>query len=368
MSKKIRILQVTGSLRMGGLENVAMNIFRYADKDKYEFDFLVYGDKEEFFEREVRELGGRVYHISYPHNNPVKYMREMRQIMKEHGPYDVVHSHSLFNSGFVMAAAKKENIKIRIAHGHSDRRKIKQSFFRESYNNFMRYLINKYVTKRFACSSGAAMYLYGEKYSSDCYIVNNGVDVKKFVFNVEERNKIRDELNLNGCKVVGHVGRLVNVKNQEKIIDVFSYAYKQDRSLRLVIAGDGELKVQLQSKIDSLGLHNVANLIGIRSDVSSLLSAFDVYMMPSFYEGVSVSLIEAQASGVPCLVSSQAASLETRLTECINMLDVNDSVELWGDNLLSLVNAERMICASEAIIEKGYNIPDIACKVLKWYH
>lgn len=367
MADKIRVLQVTGSLRIGGLENVAMNLLRHCDKAKYSMDFLVYGDTVEPLEAEVAALGGQVFHIPYPHEGIFRYIQQMKRVMREYGPYDVVHAHSLFNSGFVMKAAFELGIPIRVSHGHSDRRKVKTKFFRNMYNSYMRALINRYATKRFACSEGAGKYLYGDACRKDIYIVKNGVDVEKFRFDPEKRLAIKQEFGWENCKIIGHIGRLAQVKNQKKIIDVFYHAYQQDPSVRLLIAGDGELKDALQQQIDGLGLTEVAKLAGTRRDVPALLSAFDVYMMPSFYEGVSVSLIEAQVSGVHCLVSSNAASAETRLTDCLNIMELRDSDEAWCERVVDLLYKERKTDSAHTIIEKGYHIPDIVTEALRFY-
>ncbi len=367
MANKVHILQVTGSLRVGGLENVAMNIIRYSDKQKYAIDYLVYGDGVEPLEAEVEALGGRVFHIPYPHMGAGKYVRKMKRVMQENGPYDVVHAHSLFNSGFVMKAAYEMGIAIRISHGHSDRRNVKVKFHRDIYNRYMRYLINRYATQKFACSEGAGKYLYGKGFGEDVYIVKNGVDVEKFRFDQEKRLAIKKEFGWEDCKIVGHIGRLAQVKNQKKVIDVFYHAYQQDSSLRLLIVGDGELKDELQQQINSLRLHDVAKLVGTRRDIPDLLSAFDVYMMPSFYEGVSISLIEAQVSGVHCLVSSNAAAKETRITDCINVLEYTDSDEVWAERVVYLVNKERIMHTEGEIKEQGYDIKDIVSNAIKLY-
>lgn len=367
MDKMIRVLQVTGSLRVGGLENVAMNIFRFCDKNKYKFDFLVYGEKVEPFEQEVWSLGGRVFHIPYPHKGIRKYVKAMKKVMVENGPYDVVHSHSLFNSGFVMKAAYQTGIPIRISHAHSDRRNVKSKLPRAIFNDYMRFLINKYATKKFACSEGAGRYLYKDGYDDNVFKVKNGVFVSKFIYNEEARKRIKTEFNWESNKIIGHIGRLAPVKNQMKIINAFSYAYTKDSSLRLLIVGDGELRSQLQSRIDELGLGSVAILAGTRSDVSDLLSAFDVYVMASFYEGVSVSLIEAQSSGVQCLVTPKAAAQETRLTKCLSVIELEKSDEDWANKLIELSKCGRVDSASDEILSAGYDIVDIVSKELEFY-
>ena len=367
MENRIRVLQVTGSLRIGGLENVAVNILRYSDKTKYSFDYLVYGDSVEALEAEVEKLGARVFHIPYPHNGIGSYLRALKKVIREYGPYDVIHSHSLFNSGFVMKAARQMNIPIRISHAHSDRRKVKTKFPRSLYNKYMQYLINRYATKKFACSEGAGKYLYGPGYNDEVYIVKNGVDISHFAFDPQKRDDIKNALGWNNCKIVGHIGRLAEVKNQKRIIDIFNKAYQTDDSLRLFIAGDGELRDSLQHYIDELGLTEVILLAGTRSDTPALLSAFDVYIMTSFYEGVSISLIEAQSSGVPCLISAGAASNETQPTDCINILNLAEPNSVWSSRLIELANTERIFNAPIKIREKGYDIPDIVSREVVFY-
>ena len=367
MAEKIRVLQVTGSLRVGGLETVALNLYRFCDRSQYSFDYLVYGDAVEPLEASVKELGGRVFHIPYPHDGMTAYLREMKRIMREYGPYDVVHAHSLFNSGFVMKAARELNIPVRISHGHSDRRKTKTAFPRSLYNNFMRFLINRHATQKVACSEGAGKYLYGKKYDENVYIIRNGVDVAKFSFDPEKRMAIKKEFGWENNKIVGHIGRLAEVKNQKWIIQTFANAYQKDSSLRLLIAGDGPLRETLQTQINELGLSDVAVLAGTRTDVPALLSAFDVYVMPSFYEGVSISLIEARSSGVHCLVSSNAASQETRLTDCLHILELSDSEDVWASKVAQLANQVRVTDSAQQVRAGGYDIAEIVKNAVLLY-
>ena len=356
MADKIRVLQVTGSLRIGGLETVALNLYRFCDRSKYSFDYLVYGDTVEPLEAIVEELGGRVFHVPYPH-----------KVMREYGPYDVVHAHSLFNSGLVMKAAKDMKIPVRISHAHSDRRKTKTPFPRNLYNSWMRFLINRHTTQKVACSEGAGKYLYQKQYDENVYIMRNGVHTDHFKFDPQKRMKIKKEFGWENQKIVGHIGRLAEVKNQKRIIQVFANAYQKDPSLRLLIAGDGDLRETLQEQINSLGLSNVAVLAGTRTDIDSLLSAFDVYVMPSFYEGVSISLIEAQTSGVHCLVSSNAAAKETRITDCINVLELSDSDDVWAERMLQLANKARIVDSAEKVKENGYDIVEIVSNAVLLY-
>ncbi|MBE6957650.1 MAG: glycosyltransferase family 1 protein [Ruminococcaceae bacterium] len=367
MAEKIRILQVTGSLRIGGLETVAVNLYRFCDRSKYAFDYVVYGDAVEPMEATVEELGGRVFHIPYPHKGAGAYLKALKKVMADYGPYDAVHSHSLFNSGLVMLAAKQMKIPVRISHGHSDRRNTKVALPRRLYNGLMRMLINRYTTQKVACSEGAGKYLFGKKFDEKVYIIRNGVCVDDFRYSPEKAAKIKAEFGWENNKIVGHIGRLAPVKNQKWILRVFALAYQKDPSLRLLIAGDGELKEQLQERIDRMGLSEVAVLAGTRTDTAALQSAFDVYMMASHYEGVSISLIEAQASGVNCLSSDTAATPATRISECLHLLSLSDSAEAWAEKLLELTNKPRSADSWEKVKESGYDIVQIVREASRLY-
>ena len=367
MAEKIRVLQVTGSLRIGGLETVAVNLYRFCDRSKYAFDYVVYGDAVEPMEAVVEQLGARVFHIPYPHKGLGAYMKALKKIMAEHGPYDVVHSHTLFNSGFVMLAAKQMKIPVRISHGHSDRRNTKVSVPRRLYNGAMRLLINRYTTQKVACSEGAGKYLFGRKFDEKVYIIRNGVYVDDFRYNPERAAKIRAEFGWENNKIIGHIGRLAPVKNQKWILQVFALAYEKDPSLRLLIAGDGELREALQAEIDRLGLGGIAVLAGTRTDTAALQSAFDVYMMASFYEGVSISLIEAQSSGVNCLSSDTAATPETRVSDCLQLLPLSAPAERWAEALLTLAYKPRSSDSWEKVKESGYDIVQIVGNASRLY-
>ena len=308
-----------------------------------------------------------MFHIPYPHKGVTAYMKALKRIMADYGPYDVVHSHSLFNSGFVMKAAKEMKIPVRISHGHSDRRNTKVSATRRVYNEAMRFLINRYTTQKVACSEGAGKYLFGKKYDENVYIIRNGVYVDSFQYDPALSQKIKAEFGWEDCKLVGHIGRLAPVKNQKWILQVFALAHQQNPSLRLLIAGDGELKEELQAEIDRLGLANVAVLAGTRTDTAALMSAFDVYMMASIYEGVSISLIEAQSSGVNCLVSTGAATTETRITECLHLLELTESAETWAGKLLELANKDRCTHTGEKVKASGYDIVQIVANATALY-
>lgn len=359
MAEKIRVLQVPGSLRVGGLETVAVNLYRFCDREKYAFDYVVYGDAVEPMEAVVESLGARVFHIPYPHEGMGAYLKALKKVMKDYGPYDAVHSHSLFNSGFVMLAAKQMKIPVRIAQGHSDRRNTKPSLPRRLYNGAMRCLINRYATQQVACSEGAGKYLFGKKYSEKCYILRNGIHVDSFRYDAESGRRLKAEFGWEDKLLVGHIGRLAPVKNQKWILEVFALAYEKNPDLRLLIAGDGELKDQLQAEIDRLGISQVAVLAGTRTDTAALQSAFDVYMMASFYEGVSISLIEAQASGVNCLVAESAATPDTRVTDCLHLLSLSDPAEVWAEKLLQLMHQPRSTDSWKRVKESGYDIVQI---------
>lgn len=369
MGEKIKILQVTGSLRIGGMENVAMNIIRYIDRDKYDVRYVVYGDSIGEYEAEVKSLGGEVYHISYPHEGIIKYYNNLKKIIKTTGPYKVVHSHNLFPTGMVMLAAKRCNVPIRIAHSHTNRNDKDINLYRHIYQWLMRILIRKNATEWFACSKRAGIYLFGDNFLKTGFVMQNGVDTNKFIISNEIREKLLKDFGITTEKVVGHIGRFIEVKNHEFLLSVFAKALKNNnKNLKLLLVGDGPLRENIQLKAQHLGIEDNVIFAGMRNDIPELLSIMDVYVLPSLYEGVSVSLIEAQAAGVPFVVSKNAYSDESKVTDYGVQLGLNEPVDKWTNSIIEQISRGKLANAREIIKNKGYDVESIIRNVQSNYY
>lgn len=368
MIEKRKILMVTGSLRIGGMENVAMNIARYIDRNQFQINFVVYGNEIGEYEEEVKKLGGEVYHIPFPREGAKKYCRALKEIMKKTGPYEVVHSHNLFPSGMVMKVAHEANVPVRIAHAHTNRDDTHLNIVRKIYQRLMRGLVWKYATQLFACSQKAGNYLFQEKFGDSGFVMNNGVGTEKFFIDDNKKNMLKKELGISSEKIIGHTGRFVQVKNHSFLVDVFKSIYDSGENVKLMLIGDGVLKGNIEEKVRNLGIEDRVIFTGMRNDVYDLLSLMDVYVLPSIYEGVSVSLMEAQAAGVPFVVSTAAYSDESKVTEYGVALDLDAGINTWRDVIVEQMQRGKLKNATQIVIDKGYDTNTVVKYVQSKYY
>ena len=362
---KVKVLQVIGSLQVGGAETVAMNFFRYIDRNKFHFDYLVYGEEIGAYENEVYALGGRVLRVPSPKNGYFRFYKAVRKIMRDNGPYDIVHSHTLFNSGIIMYSAKAEKIPRRIAHAHTDHSKLSLFWQKKVYNKFMRYLLLKYATDYCACANAAGRYVFGkEAFSKKGIIIRNGIEVDKFTYSVEKRLRIRRELSLENKTVIGHIGRLVKAKNHSFMLDIFKTIHEKDENTSLLLVGDGELRNEIEEKIKLLNLQDSVIMTGTRTDIPDLLSAMDIFILPSLNEGLGIVLIEAQANGLPCIAESGIVPLEARILDNFYFVSPNASLDEWVAAIMANSKVPRAIGATLAVQKAGYDVQSIG-KVLE---
>ncbi|MDO4462520.1 MAG: glycosyltransferase [Bacteroidia bacterium] len=301
-----RILVVTGSLRVGGLEKVAVSCMRYADRSNLSFDFLVFGNDSDGYANEVREMGGRI--IQIPHSsNPIKHLKNVMGVMKKYGKYDIVHSHIFFNSGIIMLAAFLQCIPVRIAHAHSIKRKGTSLKKRVLFCG-LRFLLKFFTTIPCACSSQAGNYLFGKAlFSNKGVIVPNIVDVDKFAFSEEARKQIRQKYGIKDTDIVlGQVGRLVASKNQRFLLRLFAEYLKVNASAKLLLVGDGDMKSELLALTKELDIQEGVIFAGTQTNVPDYLSAMDVFVCTSTNEGLGIVLLEAQANGLHCIAEVSA--------------------------------------------------------------
>ncbi len=359
MDRKIHILQVMGSLDIGGMETVAMNIVRFSDPERFQFDMLVYGDKEYAHEPEARALGCRVIHVPFPRENPTAFFKNLKKLLREDGTYDIVHSHLLHNSGIVMKAAADVGVPVRIAHCHTNRLKKNPSRIRRVYERLMLGVIKKYATHYYACSVRAGEYLHGRDFTKVGHVMSNGVNLQDFSYDPEEVARYKKELGVQDCKLIGQVGNLKPVKNHQFSLEVFAKLRRQRQDVKLLIIGGGPLEEEVRQQIRSLSLEDAVIMLGKRTDVLSLLNVIDVYLMPSIHEGVSVALMEAQTAGLPCVVSDTACAPEVRVTDQITALRLDADKALWVEALQNALEQPRYTDSHQAVRQHGYHVPDI---------
>lgn len=330
MANPIRVAQIVGKMNGGGVEAVVMNYYRHIDKSKVQLDFLIDSDSTLVPREEIESLGGRVFEIP-PYQHVIEYQRELQRIFKQEG-WKIVHSHINALSVFPLRAAAKAGVPVRIAHSHSTSGK--GEYAKNALKAVLKTQSNRYPTHRFACSRFAGEWLFGK--DANFEVVYNAIDLNSFRFNVEAREQARADLGLVGGQfVIGHVGRFMAQKNHPFLIDVFAEVAKRRDDVVLLLVGTGETEASVKSLVDERGLTDRVMFLGQRSDVNRLYQAFDAFVLPSLYEGLGLVGVEAQVSGLPCLLSD-AITREVDVTGECKFLPI-DSPAVWADEIDSLL-------------------------------
>lgn len=349
----IRVLQIIGIAGSGGVESVIMNYYRHIDKNKIQFDFVVHKGAVKSFVDEAKSMGAKVYEVTPYTENIFKFTCEIYRIIKKER-YQIVHSNMNSLSAFPLFAAYMAGVKVRILHNHTTDNKAEglRTWVKRLLRPFAKIFANQY----WACSNLAAEWMYGKKAiaNNKVTIINNAIDLEQFKFNEQVRIRLRKELGLENCFVIGHVGRFVKVKNHNFIVDVFKELVQQEPYARLLLIGDGPLKSEIEEKVKKLELTEKVVFLGVRTDVASLYNVMDVFLLPSLYEGLGMVAVEAQVNGLPVLVS-EAVPNEAKITEFTEFCKLKNSLAIWRDEILKLIDTGRM-CNKETYEVSKFDI------------
>lgn len=272
-------------MNQGGVENFIMNFYRKIDKSKIQFDFLV--NRKGYFDDEIKKMGGKIYYIpALQKVGQIKYQKNLDTFFQNHNEYKIVHSHLNQVTGLILERAKKANIPVRIAHSHNS--KSPKNIVIRCYKNYLGNKIFNSANVYFACSKVAADWLF-KGYSEKAIIINNAIDVDKFIYNQEKRKKIRQELNIVNDKMmlIGHVGRFNKQKNHLFLLKIFKDLLNKKDDCMLLLIGEGKLKNKIIKLIYKYGLENKVKLLGTRKDVNDILQGIDVLLFPSLYERIT---------------------------------------------------------------------------------
>lgn len=359
MLPKKKILIIGLSPNTGGVETYVINFIRHIDKEKYEIYYTKRNGKPVAYQNELDEL--RIHYIDFPANRHhyFQYRNEMNRIYEKY-QFDVVY----FNNCDLVSIdplyfAYKHDVPVRIMHSHSSENTSKPSKF---YHRIMEWWSNKkldqYATHLFACSEVAGKWMFGNRKFN---VINNGIDLKKYAFDAKERERIRTENGISDQLVIGFVGRLSSQKNPLGLLKIFEAIHQKNKSAILWIVGDGELLRDMQSLADELDISTSIKFMGVRQDVSELLNAMDCFLLPSLWEGLPFVLVEAQANGLPCVVST-AVSKEANIGGLIEYVDLRQSSEYWADKVIKEAKKGRTD-VSRKLIEAGYSIEDTVRKI-----
>ena len=351
-----RILCIISSLDAGGAETFLMKLYRTAAPDAYQFDFVV-SKEDGYYTQEVLHRGGKIYFVPIR----TKYLRKalylIRKIVKDNG-YDYVLKLTDSPLGVVdLLAAKAGGAKVltvRSCNALSGR-----SFLGKVIDFFLRPILNCVANVKIAPSDLAAKYTFGEKQylRGNVHLLNNGVDLSVFRYDAIARERIRQELSLENKLVIGHIGRFNQQKNHSFLLEVFAQIRKKRPDAVLLLVGKGELEQQIREQAESLGISDHIVFTGVRSDIPQLLSAMDVFVFPSFYEGMPNTVIEAQATGLPCVIAD-TITREADITGLVRYLPLSTHAESWAQTALDMVSETRKDTKQD-FYDHGYDIESV---------
>ncbi|RYQ70483.1 glycosyltransferase family 1 protein [Bifidobacterium pseudolongum] len=364
---KIRVVQVVGRMNGGGVESTIMSHFRFIDRDRFHFDFVANADSTHIPYAEIEELGGTV-HTVHPYRSFGKYNQDCMQLFEELHPL-IVHANVNALSVFPLHAAKQEHVPIRIAHSHSTASP--KEVAKTVVKDVLRPCSRMFPTHLAACGELSARWLFGNATvdSGRVKMIRNAVDLERFSVDEDMRWRIREELGVGDAFVIGQIGRLCYQKNQEFSLRVFAELLKIHKNAVLVLVGGGDERKQLEQEARSLGVFDRVKFLGIRKDVPALYNAFDVMIFPSRYEGLPVSLIEAQACGCPSLISDAVTKEVQIVPGMIESLPLNAGVTMWAKTLLALGLRTRdaRSAGGRFLKNAGYDIRDSSKDLGDWY-
>lgn len=361
--RKIRVLFVMGGImRRAGAETMIMQYLRQLVKDdRFEFSILVHGYEKGDYDDEIASYGVPIYHVPVRGKHPFTYSHEVKKVLIAH-PVDIIHCNMDSACGYFLSIAKKCGIQHRIAHSHTTRYQA-QSGIKKAIGERSKREIHTVATARLACSEKAGRWLFGK---DPFEIVNNAIDLRLYLPCDDVRKKKRDELRIvENAFVIGHVGRLCYEKNHKFLLQVFAQLKKLRQNSKLILVGVGDLMEEMKEYAVELGINTDVLFLGLRSDIPELLQAMDCFVMPSLFEGLPVSGIEAQAAGLPCLFAN-TITREICMTSFAKLLPL-DKTDEWTKELLQVPNSKNIFEAQEQLRKKGYDIVHEACKLAEHY-
>ena len=364
----VKVLHELASLDGGGVAKLLFDYYsNIEDKENVKFDFLIYDFYDDgIYEKPLKQMGCEIYKIPSFKKNREASLRAMKDVIKN-GNYDVIHSHRCTRGIFALLYAKKYGVPKRIIHSHIAYEDI--STKAKILNRGLALINMNLSTDLFACGRDAAIYMWGKKRleKGDVHIMTNAINTERFRYSPNIREKKRSELGLDGQFAIGIVGRLNRQKNQTFLLETFSEVIKKEPNIILFMAGRGEDEASLKQLCSKLTLGESVRFLGIRDDIPELLNAFDLYVMPSLYEGLPVSVLEAQANGLPTLISENVTR-EVAITDLINYLPLEKSK--WVDEIIACIkrlkSADRE-CYAHIVAEAGYDIKEESRKMQEYY-
>jgi glycosyltransferase involved in cell wall biosynthesis len=369
--RPLRILHVLYKMDRGGAETWLMHILRHIDRQRFHFDFLVHDPSPGAYNAEAQSLGARVIFCPYPHW-PWTYARQFKQILRDYGPYDIIHSH-LSRGGFYLFWAAHLGVSVRIAHNHADEllRQRSLNTFKKISIKLSNFLVDRYATMGLAPSNLAAIGRFGPNWQADprWSVLFYGIDLHPFKVNFDS-SEVREELGIPpDAFVIGHVGRFAKQKNHHLIIQIAQELGRQDRNFRLLLVGIGPLRPDIENLVHQFGLQDKVIFTGMRPDVPRLMKgAMDVFLFPSFCETLGIVLVEAQAAGLPCVLSDTIPAEAEVVKPLCRRQSLADTPSKWAAAVLAAREVKITPAAALDIVEQSnFNIESSCRKLTALY-
>lgn len=366
MGEAVRVLHVLGNTNLGGAESRIMDLYRHTDRNRVQFDFLVHSGEEGFFEKEIRELGGRIFRVPrFRIYNYFSYRKALKEFFQKHHEFALVQGHMTSTAAIYLPIAKKAGVKKTAAHARSAG---VDKGLKGTMTRFLRRNLADKADYLFTCSELAGISVYGEKAVQEgkTIFIPNAIDCAGFTFDPEKRKKMREELGLADALIIGHVGRFHYAKNHEYLLRVFAELCRMsagaggstaetgaDQKYHLILLGEGPLMEDTRKLAEELGVADRVHFLGNHKNIADYYQAMDYFVYPSRYEGMPGTIVEAQASGLPCLMSDTICR-EVIATELVETMSIEKEPKVWAEVL-----QRRM----DALVSKQENREKYAAKM-----
>lgn len=371
---KIKVLHIgADNIGYGGRSVIAYNLTQYMDEGAVQNDFLIFKQLAEIFLQRIKCKGGNVILIELTNSLPkLRYEKERaRKIISaaKIQNYDIVHIHAdhAYEALKSIWIAKKAGIRAFVIHAHNTGSEEKFSKLKKMFVEICKLMITLYRPIKFACSQEAADYLFGKRFSLGTQIIKNGIAVDRFKFNSSDRILVRNNFNYNQEQlIIGCIGRFTPQKNHIFLMDIFEEVLKINLNTRLMLIGEGNLKSKIEEIACKKNILKSIDFLGNRNDVPQLLSAIDIFVLPSLYEGFGIVNLEAQCTGLPCIVSKQIPKT-VQVTDLLEFISLEESPKYWACKILSSASSIKRIGRADELLEQGFDIKSSACYLQERY-
>lgn len=357
-----RVLQVLGNTGIGGAESRVMDLYRHMDRDMIQFDFLVHR-KNGYFNKEIESLGGNVYYLPpFRIYNYLAYRKAARDFFEKHNEYLAVHGHMTSTAAIYLPEAKKAGIPLTIAHARSAG---VDKGVKGKLTRILRKNLYRKCDVMLACSDLAAISVFGQRRydDGDTVFVPNAVDTSAFKKDEKERSRIRNQYNIGEETVIGHVGRFHYAKNHEFALDVFKAYLELDSDAKFMMVGDGETKSRIEEYAKEIGIDSKVIFTGNQNPVEPFYQAFDMFLFPSRYEGMPGTIVEAQAAGIPCLLSDTITK-QVKVSDMVEYMSLNTNPAEWAQKLFEFKGKEWN---SLDLLNTNFDVNHQVKKYMKFY-